>query len=76
MAILTDDDRQAAITRAAGQAIGAWLAARGGLERPVGALTPRELEAMASAAIAAAILRRADLGPCAGGPAGMGPWLG
>jgi hypothetical protein len=49
---MTDDEWQAHVTREAAKAIGQWLEGRGGLHHPVRSLTMRDLEAMASNAIA------------------------
>ena len=48
---MTDDAWQAFVTTEAAKAIGSWLEARGRLHQPLAALTPRELECMATAAI-------------------------
>lgn len=48
---MTDDAWQAFVTTEAARAIGAWLEARGRLHQPITALTLRELESLASAAI-------------------------
>ena len=48
---MTDDAWQAHVTREAAREIGAWLAARGRLERPISSLSLRDLEAMADNAI-------------------------
>lgn len=48
---MTDDAWQAFVTTEAAKAIGAWLEARGRLHQPIAALTLRELESLASAAI-------------------------
>ncbi len=58
---MTEDEKQAAITRAGAHAIADWLEARGALGRPIRSLTMSELERMAGAAISAGILARADL---------------
>ena len=50
--MMTDDEWQAHVTREAARAVGAWLEARGRLHRPIRSLTMRDLEAMASNAIA------------------------
>jgi hypothetical protein len=48
---VTEDEWQAHVTREAAKEIGAWLEARGRLERPIRSLTIRDLEAMADNAI-------------------------
>ena len=48
---MTEDEWQAHVTREAAREIGAWLEARGRLERPIRSLTMRDLEAMAGNAI-------------------------
>lgn len=48
---LSDDDWQAHTTKAAAQAIGRWLEARGHLDQPIRTFTMIDLEAMATAAI-------------------------
>ena len=48
---MTDDAWQAFVTTEAAKAIGTWLQARGRLHQPIAALTLRELEALAGAAI-------------------------
>ena len=48
---MTDDEWQAHVTREAAREIGAWLEARGRLDRPIGTLSLRDLEAMADNAI-------------------------
>lgn len=49
---MTDDEWQAHVTREAAMAIGSWLEGRGRLHQPIRSLTVRDLEALASAAIA------------------------
>ncbi|MBB4287960.1 hypothetical protein [Roseospira goensis] len=69
---MTEDEKQAAITRAGAEAIGAWLVDRHqALNRPIRSLTIGELDAMAGAAIAAAVLTRADLAVRTGDAAEM-----
>ena len=58
---MTDDEWQAHVTREAAKEIGAWLEARGRLDRPISSLTLRDLEAMAENAISP--LHRAGLAP-------------
>ena len=48
---MTDDEWQAHVTREAAKEIGAWLEARGRLDRPISTLSLRDLEAMADNAI-------------------------
>ena len=48
---MTDDEWQAHVTREAAKEIGAWLEARGRLDRPIRSLSLRDLEAMADNAI-------------------------
>jgi hypothetical protein len=48
---VTEDEWQAHVTREAAKEIGAWLEARGRLDRPIRTLTIRDLEAMADNAI-------------------------
>ena len=48
---MTDDEWQAYMTREAARAVGAWLEARGSLHQPITALTLRDLEALATAAV-------------------------
>ena len=48
---MTEDEWQALVTREAAREIGAWLEARGRLEKPIRSLTMRDLEAMADNAI-------------------------
>lgn len=48
---MTEDEWQAHVTREAAREIGAWLEARGRLDRPISALSLRDLEAMADNAI-------------------------
>ena len=48
---MTEDEWQAHVTREAAREIGAWLEARGRLEKPIRSLTLRDLEAMADSAI-------------------------
>ena len=48
---MTDDEWQAHVTREAAREIGAWLEARGRLDRPISTLSLRDLEAMADNAI-------------------------
>ena len=48
---MTEDEWQAHVTREAAKEIGAWLEARGRLDRPIRTLTMRDLEAMADNAI-------------------------
>ena len=48
---MTDDEWQAHVTREAAREIGAWLEARGRLDRPISSLSLRDLEAMADNAI-------------------------
>ncbi len=48
---MTDDEWQAHVTRDAAKEIGAWLEARGRLDRPIRSLSLRDLEAMADNAI-------------------------
>jgi hypothetical protein len=48
---VTEDEWQAHVTREAAKEIGAWLEARGRLERPIRTLSFRDLEAMADNAI-------------------------
>ena len=48
---MTDDEWQAHVTREAAKEIGAWLEARGRLDRPISSLSLRDLEAMADNAI-------------------------
>jgi len=48
---VTEDEWQAHVTREAAKEIGAWLEARGRLDRPIRTLTMRDLEAMADNAI-------------------------
>jgi hypothetical protein len=48
---MTDDEWQAHVTREAAKEIGAWLEARGRLDRPIGSLSLGDLEAMADNAI-------------------------
>jgi len=58
---MTEDEKQAAITRAGAIAIGDWLESRGGLGRPIRSLTITDLDGMAGAAISAAILARVEM---------------
>ncbi|MBB4267709.1 hypothetical protein [Roseospira visakhapatnamensis] len=58
---MTEDEKQAAITRAGAYAIADWLETRGALGRPIRSLTMGELERMAGAAISAGILARAEV---------------
>ena len=48
---VTEDEWQAHVTREAAKEIGAWLEARGRLDRPICTLSFRDLEAMADNAI-------------------------
>ena len=48
---MTDDEWQAHVTREAATEIGAWLEARGRLDRPISTLSLRDREAMADNAI-------------------------
>ena len=48
---MTDDEWQANVTREAAGEIGAWLEARGRLDRPINSLSLRDLEAIADNAI-------------------------
>ncbi|HLS58174.1 MAG TPA: hypothetical protein VK022_00970, partial [Paracoccaceae bacterium] len=48
---VSPDQWQAHVTTEAALAMGRWLEARGRLERPIGSLTRRDLECMASNAI-------------------------
>ena len=48
---MTDDEWQAHVTQEAAKEIGAWLEARGGLEKPIRSLSLHDLEAMADNAI-------------------------
>ncbi|MEJ1936269.1 hypothetical protein WDZ92_39255 [Nostoc sp. NIES-2111] len=48
---MTEDEWQAHVTREAAREIGAWLEARGRLDRPIRSLSLRDLEAMADNAI-------------------------
>ena len=48
---MTEDEWQAHVTREAAKEIGAWLEARGRLDRPIRTLNIRDLEAMADNAI-------------------------
>ena len=53
---MTEDEWQAQVTRAAAGEIGAWLVARGRLERPISSLSLRDLEAIAQNAITSFIV--------------------
>jgi hypothetical protein len=57
---MSDDAWQAFVATEAAKAIGAWLEARGRLHQPLAALTLRELECMATAAVSRFVVLAAE----------------
>ena len=58
---MTEDQIQAATTRAAAEAIGEWLIGAGIVQKRIIHLSMAELESMATAAISGWVVKRAEL---------------
>lgn len=74
---MSEDEWQAHVTFQCAMAMGAWLEARGRLERPIASLTRKDLECLAVAAITRFVVLNTMRGEraCSSASAGLDAFL-